>query len=112
MRFLKQRHPARMLAVGGMTAMLGALLFAPSAFASSHHPKGEFAQFAECPLNNAKVTDCIYSLTNGGYFTVGKKTVPLVNPVHVNIRGPTGGDEFRMLFAVIGFCGQRRSSRK
>ena len=81
MRFLKQRHPARMLAVGGMTAMLGALLFAPSAFASTFHPKGEFAQFGECPLNNAKVTDCIYSLTNGGTFTVGKKTVPLVNPV-------------------------------
>jgi hypothetical protein len=57
------------------------MIFASSAFASSHHPKGEFAQFGECPLNNAKVTDCIFSVSNGGSFTVGKKTVPLVNPV-------------------------------
>jgi hypothetical protein len=81
MRFLKHRHPARMLAVGGMAVALGVLALAPSAMASSHNPKGEYAQFAECPLNNAKVTECIYSLTNGGSFTVGKKTVPLVNPV-------------------------------
>ena len=81
MRFLKQRHPARMLAVGGMAVALGVLVFAPSALASSHNPKGEFAQFGECPLNNAKVTECVYSLTNGGFFQVGKKTVPLVNPV-------------------------------
>jgi len=81
MRFLKHRHPARMLAVGGMTAMLGVLMLAPSALASSHNPKGEFAQFAECPLNNAKVTECVYSLTNGGSVTIGKKTVPLKNPV-------------------------------
>jgi hypothetical protein len=81
MRFLKQRHPARMLAAGSMTAILGALLLAPSALASSHHPTGEFAVFAECPLSNAKVTDCIHSLTNGGAVTIGKKTVPLKNPV-------------------------------
>jgi len=81
MRFLKHRHPARMLAVGGVTAMLGMLMFASSAFASSHNPKGEFAQFAECPLNNPKVTECVYSLSNGGFFQVGKKNVPLVNPV-------------------------------
>jgi hypothetical protein len=80
MRFLKQRHPARMLAVGGITA-LGVLMFASSASASTFHPKGEFAQFGECPLSNPSVTECIYSLTNGGSFTVGKKTVPLKNPV-------------------------------
>jgi hypothetical protein len=59
----------------------GALMFAPSALASSHHPKGEFSQFGECPLSNAKVTDCIFSVSSGGGFTVGKKTVPLKNPV-------------------------------
>jgi hypothetical protein len=80
MRFLKQRHPARMPVLAGL-AVLGALVLAPSALASSHNPKGEFAQFAECPLNNKETAECIYSLTNGGSFTVGKKTVPLVNPV-------------------------------
>jgi hypothetical protein len=78
---LKQRHPARMLAVGGMATVLGMLMLAPSALASSHNPKGEYAQFAECPLNNPETAECIYSVTNGGSFVVGKKTVPLVNPV-------------------------------
>jgi hypothetical protein len=81
MRFLKQRHPARMLVVGGITAMLGVLMFASSAMASSHNPKGEFKDFAECPLNTKAVTDCVFSVSSGGFFTVGKKTVPLENPV-------------------------------
>jgi len=67
--------------VGAIAAALAALVLSPAALAASHNPKGEFAQFNECPLNRATITDCIYSLTNGGGFTVGKKTVPLVNPV-------------------------------
>jgi hypothetical protein len=67
--------------VGGITALLGVLIFASSALASSHHPTGEFADFGECPLSNAKVTDCIFSVTTGGEVTIGKKTVPIVNPV-------------------------------
>ena len=66
---------------GGITAVLGVLIFASSALASSHHPTGEFADFAECPLSNAKVTDCVFSVTTGGEVTIGKKTVPIVNPV-------------------------------
>ena len=81
MRFSKQRHPARMLLVGGMMAILGALLLAPTAMASSHNPKGEFKEFGECPLNTPAVEECVFSVTNGGSFVVGKKTVPLVNPV-------------------------------
>ena len=81
MRFLKQRHPARMLVVGGVTAMLGVMLFASSASASTFKPKGEFAQFGECPLNHPEIAECIFSVTDGGFFQVAKKTVPLVNPV-------------------------------
>ncbi len=87
MRFLKHRHPARMLVVGGITAMLGVLLFASSASASTFNPKGEFAQFGECPLGNPSVTECVFSVTNGGLFTVGKKTVPLKNAVDPAGRG-------------------------
>jgi hypothetical protein len=98
MRFLKQRRPAanrgRTLLVGGIAAALGVMIFASSALASSHHPKGEFAQFGECPLNNAKVTDCIYSVSNGGSFTVGKKTVPPVNPVTLQGGFYESGGEF------------------
>lgn len=71
----------RKLIAGGLTGVLAALVLASSAFASAHHPKGEFAAFGECPLNRATITDCVLSVSNGGFFTVGKKTVPLVNPV-------------------------------
>lgn len=60
---------------------LAVLVLAPTALASSHHPKGEFANFGECPLSNAKVETCIYSKSSSGSFKVGAKTVPLVNPV-------------------------------
>jgi len=59
------------------------LLFASSALASSHNPTGEYAQFKECPLNRATITDCVFAETDGGGFTVGKKEVPLVNPIEL-----------------------------
>ena len=79
MRFTKRR--GKRLLAGGMTAALGAFVFASMAFAAPHHPKGEFAQFGDCPLNRATITDCIYSVTSTGSFTIGKKTVPIKNPV-------------------------------
>lgn len=61
--------------------MLGALVVPASAMAAPHHPKGEFAQFSDCPLNNAKTFVCVFSESTKGSFTIGKKVVPLVNPV-------------------------------
>jgi hypothetical protein len=57
------------------------LVPASQAFASSHNPTGEFEQFGECPLSHEALKACIYSESNGGYFQMGAKTVPLVNPV-------------------------------
>lgn len=71
----------RKLIAGGLTGVIAAMLFASSALAASHNPTGEYAGFNECPLNRATITDCVVSLSNGGYFTIGKKKVPLVNPV-------------------------------
>lgn len=71
----------RKLIAGGLMAVIGALLFASSAFAASHNPKGEYAGFNECPLNRETITDCVVSISNGGFFKIGKKNVPLVNPV-------------------------------
>lgn len=79
MRFLK--HRGKRLLAGGATAMLGVLAFASVAVAAPHHPKGEFTQFGDCPLSRATINDCIYSVTSGGSFTIGKKTVPIKNPV-------------------------------
>ena len=71
----------RKFIAGGLTAALMMLVFASSALASSHNPKGEYAGFKECPLNRATITDCVLSVSNGGFFKVGTKTVPLKNPV-------------------------------
>lgn len=66
-----------------IAAALMAMMLVPvsQASAASHNPTGEFAQFNECPLNNPEVFFCTYSESNGGFFQIGKKTVPLVNPV-------------------------------
>jgi hypothetical protein len=64
------------------TAVMAAMLVpASQALASSHHPTGEYAQFAECPLSHPTLTFCTFAETSGGFFQIGKKTVPLKNPV-------------------------------
>jgi hypothetical protein len=66
-----------------IAAALTAAMLVPAsqALAASHNPKGEFAQFAECPLSHPTLVACIFSESNGGFFQIGKKTVPLKNPV-------------------------------
>ena len=57
------------------------LVPASQAMGASHNPTGEFAQFNECPLSNELLISCVYSETDGGFFEVGNKTVPLENTV-------------------------------
>jgi hypothetical protein len=57
------------------------LLPASSAMAAPHNPKGIWANFNDCPLNNAKTDICVYSKTTSGSVTTGAKNVPIVNPV-------------------------------
>jgi hypothetical protein len=68
------------LATAALAGALSVALAAP-ALAASHHPKGDYAPFAECPLSTKTVTDCIYSLSDKGGFTVGSKELPLINPL-------------------------------
>jgi hypothetical protein len=96
MRFLKHK-----LVAGGMVAALFLVVVA-SALASSHNPKGEFAGFKECPLNRVTITDCILSVSSGGGFTVGKKTVPLVNPVTLQGGFEGAGSEIKFYGAENG----------
>jgi hypothetical protein len=65
-----------------MAAALMAAMLVPAsqAMASSHHPTGEYTQFAECPLSHPTLLFCVYSETTSGFFTIGKKTVPLKIP--------------------------------
>src|ERR1700712_4952018 len=87
----KEGPVMKKLIAGGLIAALGVMIFASSALAASHNPKGEYAGFKECPLNRTTITDCILSVSSGGYFTVGKKTVPLKNPV--TLQGGFEGEE-------------------
>lgn len=58
---------------------IAALAFAASASAFS----GEFSKFNNCPTKASGVFKCILSVTKGGSVVLGKKNVPIVNPVTV-----------------------------
>lgn len=92
----------RKFIAGGIVAAAAMLLLAPSAFAASHNPKGEYAPFNECPLNRATITDCVLSVSNGGYFKTGKKKVPLVNPVTLQGGFEGAGSEIKFYGAENG----------
>jgi hypothetical protein len=96
------RLKSKLVAGGVLASALVAAVFAATALASSHNPKGEFAQFAECPLNRVTITDCIYSVSSGGGFTVGTKTVPLVNPVTLQGGFEGAGEEIEFYGAENG----------
>jgi hypothetical protein len=69
------------LMLSGLVAVVASMAFASVSLAASHHPTGEFKNFGECPLNRASIEWCVNSVSSKGSFTIGKKTVPLVNPV-------------------------------
>ena len=66
-------------AVGIVTAAaFAALTFAPVASAV---PTPEFEQFLKCPWENVEITDCVYWTFEGGSYSLGERTVPVVNPI-------------------------------
>jgi len=74
---------------------LGAALLAVLAIqapTASAAPTGEFAKFAKCPLTNAEVDLCVFAESTSGSFVLGKKTVPLKNPVVLQGGLKSGGD--------------------
>lgn len=89
------------LLAGGMFVAL-CLATVPSAVASTHHPKGEMAQFGECPLSVAAITNCVLSVSNRGAFKVGNKSLPLVNPITLQGGAEGSGDETKFYGAESG----------
>jgi hypothetical protein len=63
-----------------LAAAIAAVMLVPASSASAALT-GEYAKFNTCPLSNPTVEICLYAESSSGEFTVGKKTVPLVNPV-------------------------------
>ena len=73
-------YPIRKFAVALVLALAPAL--APAALAAApHSPGGEFKKFRYCPLDRKAVSDCIHSASDGGSITIGRKIVPIRNPV-------------------------------
>jgi len=85
--------------LAALAATVGTMVLTPSAFAVEHHPTGEFAPFADCPLSNAAVEECLVATTESGQFTVGKETVPIAKAITLQ-----GGVE-KFLSAEEAFVG-------
>jgi hypothetical protein len=81
----------RSLVIG--MALLASLALASSAMATEHHPTGNFAPFAQCPLSNPAVELCTIAETTSGEFDVGKRSVPINKTItlqgglHENTKG-------------------------
>lgn len=63
-----------------MAMMITALAALGMASGASAHT-GKWAVFNNCPSTNPSSFKCLYSVTKGGKVVLGKKTVPIVNPV-------------------------------
>lgn len=63
-----------------LAAVSAAVMLVPASSASAAL-SGEYARFSDCPLANPSVGLCLYAESTTGSFTIGKKTVPLKNPV-------------------------------
>lgn len=61
-----------------LAGVLFAAMLVPASSASAALT-GEFARFSTCPTSNPAVEICVYAESTSGTFTIGKKTVPLVN---------------------------------
>jgi hypothetical protein len=118
----------------GLLVLLAALATASSAMAGK--PKGDFEDFAHCPLMVAGVNECVYSKTTGGELVFGKMVVPIentiilqggidateteetfVNPIEVGTLSKTaeevpGGFESKPLTETLELVGSVAISRK
>jgi len=83
--------------MGAMAAIAMLALTSSAAYAVEHHPKGEYAPFADCPLSNPATNDCLLAKTESGEFTLGKEKVPIVNTITlqggIHVNEETGGLE-------------------
>lgn len=73
----RQRKMAAKFSAAMLVVALAAVGFAGSASAYS----GEWAAFNNCPVTNPAVDKCLHSVTIGGKVKLGKKDVPIINPV-------------------------------
>jgi|SRR6187200_446337 len=73
-----QKHRGRALATALLAVALAALGLVATAQAKL---TGEYTRFANCPYANLEVKKCLLSTTTSGEVVLGKKAVPITNPV-------------------------------
>jgi hypothetical protein len=69
----------RRFAAACIATAMAVLVFAAVAPASYLTPP--FDPFGDCQYENASVEYCVHSVSESGSLTVGKKTIPVVNPI-------------------------------
>jgi hypothetical protein len=67
--------------VGTATAVIAMAGLSSPAYARTHHPKGEFAPFADCPLSNPATSDCLLAKTEGGEIAIAAESVPITKTI-------------------------------
>ncbi len=75
-------HPVTMRrcllgAAMALTVSVSVLASASPALATTHHPKGEYAPYFDCPLSTPGLAGCVLAETTSGKFVVGKREVPI-----------------------------------
>jgi hypothetical protein len=66
------------MALAALALPVGAL---PAQAQVVHRPRGAFAVFSQCPLDEPKIYDCIYVYTKHGEMRIGAITAPLSRPM-------------------------------
>ncbi len=84
---VKQLGRSRLIAMASVMAVFASLVAVSGASAHT----GIWERFNYCPSTTTGVNKCVQSVTNGGEVVLGKKTVPIVNPV--TLQGGVGVGE-------------------
>jgi hypothetical protein len=65
---------------------------------ADHHPTGDYAPFADCPLSNPATDVCIFAQTESGELEIGRKAIPIAKTMTlqggVHEDGATGKQQF------------------